>query len=643
MSALATALLALALAGLLCYRGEFGYQLTALGAAVIALHLWLLWSLQLAWHRGRAIPLGGIGAALLLWWVWLALTLYGHPVPYTGRSGFWVLGCAPLAFLALVAAPDRERLWSRGFGAVAALCTGLAGWGVWQHAVLGVQPTSIFLDANSHASLLNLVALPLAGAFVAGDGPGARRRAALLAPILALMVFSVATVQGRATSGALLLGTVLVFAAGARERFQGRPLRWLALASVFAGAFVVAELGPSHGRAESALKRVAKDVSRPDGFLADRRLLWTTSYAMLRDAPWRGAGLGTFHYHFAPRRAYADLSSGTHAHNDYLEIGFEAGAPGLALTLLVGLAALVGFARLQLPGRAPGETRLEAASLLAGLVAVAAHSVFNFNFYQPGIMLCLGLVLGRLQTLVASAGHGGVRMGAAPLAVVWASTLVVVVLAARLGAAAGLMQLATGRGEASSERTDALLERALGFAPEAEAPLFARAYWCLLRSQAQRSAPLDEQRALLARGLDLVERTRRANPFRLDTLQLRSTFVALDPDLPYWRKQEIWIETQRRMLELDPRSLQARLQLVGLLASAGREDEARRVLEEGSAYAHGYGEGDLQYRTALARARLEAGDLDGAAAAASEVDEILFQSGHPPGFLERLQRQLQVE
>lgn len=153
---------------------------------------------------------------------------------------------------------------------------------------------------------------------------------------------------------------------------------------------------------------------------AGRVQLWRTALAILADHPWTGIGVGAFGDLF---RVYQDFLDDTmtssHAHNDYLQLLVELGAPVGALLLTAVWAYWWRTAcRLARARRREGrETAAEAAAelrrlpavgALAGVAAFLCHAWVEFNWQVPANALYFVLLLVLMR--VDAAGEGTTAM-----------------------------------------------------------------------------------------------------------------------------------------------------------------------------------------------------------------------------------------
>ncbi|MFP5345376.1 MAG: hypothetical protein ACLGGU_07100, partial [Gammaproteobacteria bacterium] len=140
---------------------------------------------------GARIPNTAISLSLVLLWTWLGVSLLWHPVPQVGFNYFWIVGTLPLAFLIYTAAVDQDALWRRTAPAIFITGLALALWAIYQWGLVGEAPRSVFLDINSHAAFLNLIALP-ASAYFLLQPADQRWHLRLLGAVLFVLFFAIA-------------------------------------------------------------------------------------------------------------------------------------------------------------------------------------------------------------------------------------------------------------------------------------------------------------------------------------------------------------------------------------------------------------------------------------------------------------------
>ncbi|MBV8881350.1 MAG: tetratricopeptide repeat protein [Planctomycetaceae bacterium] len=126
---------------------------------------------------------------------------------------------------------------------------------------------------------------------------------------------------------------------------------------------------------------------------ADQRwTIFTTTAAAALHQPVLGFGWGTHPraYHpFQPPSLFGQIH---HAHSEYVNIFFEAGAVGLAVCLAAMGVWFVRVWRAQRP--LPGPDRLPVTAALAAAAVVLLHSFVDFDLRMPAIGIAWGALLG---------------------------------------------------------------------------------------------------------------------------------------------------------------------------------------------------------------------------------------------------------
>jgi tetratricopeptide (TPR) repeat protein/O-antigen ligase len=135
--------------------------------------------------------------------------------------------------------------------------------------------------------------------------------------------------------------------------------------------------------------------------------LWRNAFALVKEFPAFGSGLGTFEYVFLRYRP-AELPQDRqafHAHNDYLELLIEMGFPGL----LIVLWAILRFFSYALKGYFQHRDPVLTSLVLGGLTSCTAmliHSFFDFNLQIPANALLFFIVLALTTATVQLMNRG---------------------------------------------------------------------------------------------------------------------------------------------------------------------------------------------------------------------------------------------
>ena len=564
---------------------------------------------------GFRIPRSALAIFVTLYWGWLALTLLWSPVPNYSKVTFWWLGSLPLVFWLYTLGAEKERLWRTVAIPVLALAVVMAGHGVYQFGVHQWEPKSVFLDINSYAAFIALVALPAAGYFliVANNDGKSRRSALALGLVVFVLTFAIAITGGRGVALSCLVALVVLLVV-AFKKVGYRPVA--VLTGIVAVAAVIGNLG-AQGRTVDRLVTVLDPAKA--GF--ERFLIWDSAWQMLKQAPWFGSGLGTFSLLFPPFQKPQDSSAGFMVHNDYLQLWLEAGLPALLLLVAIFLAASLMFVRSVRNPSMPSRRLIEITGLFCGLLVIAMHSFVNFNMYLLPTLIVTGLVLARFHWLVQEGGTAQVfifnpdRYISPPIfrfiagAVLLMPVLYFLALALSTSYAKEGVALARA---AKFDEADGALARAHRLAPDSDMVLVSRAD--LYRHVISAAPPTAKRarRELFDSAVIDLDKAERLNPFRPDVAFVRARLYRQNPGLagPTW--QEKTFRAYERAIALQPRFYTARLEYALFLLQLTQGGRAREVLERGVDFPYVGHERLLPYYELTMQLRRAAGDSKGA-------------------------------
>lgn len=192
------------------------------------------------------------------------------------------------------------------------------------------------------------------------------------------------------------------------KRFGAFLVRTGAIAAIVAAMiggilWLGAERVTSRFVSEQEPVQLTADSSASLNIVDNRTKLWLSSWALFRDKPWTGAGLGAFETAFP---AY-DLEYNTglitsQTHNDYLQVLTDGGLIGgaIALWFLLTLIMVIGSGvRIHEP-----MMNLYALGCGAAIVGLLVHSLFDFNLQLPShalLFITFSAIAGQLCELAA--------------------------------------------------------------------------------------------------------------------------------------------------------------------------------------------------------------------------------------------------
>lgn len=264
-----------------------------------------------------------------------------------------------------------------------------------------------FTDPSSAGVGVALLVAPLLAA--ASTGPALVRIAAgagvpLLVSLLA-DAGSRAGFVGTLTATALFVLFALTrLAAGERPGARRRLASTVGgLAILSALAFAAALSWPGRGTVRSALlQRLAAPFEReptPSERTGNRLLLYEGAFAVFREHPVAGIGLGAFRSEFpnvARNVLLRPVRTTDHPPSLYLGTLAESGLAGGALLLLLSLASLRGIARAFTLSETEPEEALRAAGAAASLTGLFVVFLFGSHLVYPEIAALAGLLTARL-------------------------------------------------------------------------------------------------------------------------------------------------------------------------------------------------------------------------------------------------------
>lgn len=260
------------------------------------------------------------------------------------------------------------------------------------------SPVGFFANTN-HLATLVLCSLPLtavlAARSISGRSGGRARRSSgmitsvAVAAFLAVGIGIIGSLAGYGLFFPAAMGSLLIY----KRASMGRvPTKWLAaLAALFVMFLALALAGPLNEQALSK-KLDANPSSRK--VIAERTIEAASDFMPL------GSGLGTFQNIYRtyddPNRI--DREYVNHAHNDYVEVALELGAPGLLLLLLF----LAWWGRRTLRawrGDFEGASLARAGSVAIGVVLL--HSLVDYPIRTAAIAALFAVACAFLVPYVA--------------------------------------------------------------------------------------------------------------------------------------------------------------------------------------------------------------------------------------------------
>jgi O-antigen ligase len=357
-----------------------------------------------ALHAPRAsessVCVAAIAALLLLPIVQILLRT--TVAPAKTETAFLHIAAGACAFwLAFRSEPD-EHAWAALLRTMAVVLGVYCLFAVAQsfltpNSILGASipvnagPMGTFINRDDFAGFIELL-LPLVMMLLVQSRHDVR---ALIGWSAVVALAAASVVLGGSRAGSVLVGLELLWLAWAwraagRSKSRSRSRGWVVPTVV--GVFLAAATGSvGFQRLQARFHTTTVDA-------AARRNLALSSFAVFRDRPLAGTGLGTWKSVYPPFARFHDEYIYDHAHDDYAEWLAESGVAGVVLfTLLVLVLARQFWRNYHNAGlRRQFESGGPRLALAVGIVALLAHATVDFVFHIPSLMLCFSATLGLL-------------------------------------------------------------------------------------------------------------------------------------------------------------------------------------------------------------------------------------------------------
>jgi O-antigen ligase len=385
----------------------------------------MVWGIVVWWPRlqdGLPWPRGFLPVFMLLWLLWLGLSLFWSGSPYTSWFYFWVLGSLPLVFLisVMIPAPVAEQAWTWFWRGILLSAWILSGMALWQYyhglgqggGSFGLRPYGPLLDTNSFAAWLNLMFFPILAAYFVHDEQRNTRFGSLqlsfvgLFYLATLAVILLAFFSTNSRGGLLSWVCTMPFVFWGFGRRPGGKRRIAVIMALALISFLL--LG--YPQQYDLLGHLAPGFITHNLSTVARGLMWVATWHMFLSHPWLGTGIGSYFLNYPAYRLPGELASaGTYDHNDFLEYLAEGGL--INLGFLLGFAGTLMYALYRLLHRAgrtlqiSDERRLQALGLVMGVFAVTGHALGNFIFYNLPLSLLAGLFLARAWRIYGVQGE----------------------------------------------------------------------------------------------------------------------------------------------------------------------------------------------------------------------------------------------
>lgn len=306
----------------------------------------------------------------------------------------------PCLAIAVAAQYLSRRSLLQLLGVVAVVATVEAVVGLLQLGLRGAlvldyaghqRASGTFVNKNHFATLLAmsipLLVLRTTGQFTffAPAGKANDIARALWGAALAFVAAALMASMSRAgVVAGVVAGSLALLLAWQRKQLSSRPV-------IVVGAFLALSAGVLV--VYTGLGKVVTSMlggAFSDGWSSRSQMAIHTWHGIVEMFP-LGAGLGSYNIAFQRFQTEALAGYVEYAHNDYLQLLFETGVVGIAVLVLIGVAAWRSFFTAR-QGTYPGARVAPAFACLLGALAFAIHAGFDFPAHIPGLAICVTLL-----------------------------------------------------------------------------------------------------------------------------------------------------------------------------------------------------------------------------------------------------------
>lgn len=571
-------------------------------------------------QKGWSVPKNPVIIMILLYWLYLMLSLSWSTTFYISLMFCFLLSILPALFLTFILSPNPQKWVDVHTPLVGLIAVGFSIWLIIQftfyYDIYGPRVHHPMLNPNNMAGLLNLFLLPAAGYFFAAE----TRRHQILSFLAVFLIFTglVLTIsRGGWISAGISFAVLAAFACWSRA-FPWKKLLVLAVTGVGV-LFMVNLYGEtvlSSAGGVVNIERLAANVNS----VYNRFDLWKSTWEMVKDSPWLGTGLASFYFYFPAYRRHTDLSDGFFAHMDPLQWWAEMGILAPVLFYGVLIAILLRTIKALRAGGSDYNTRLKIMAPFCGMLALVGHTHITFHMYMPAILIPMACLLaywymateraiGDADKRILIKFEGNRRWVAYPLMGVALLFLVSWPVQTSLGIIYinKVQQNASKGNQAEAEKyleiADLVSPNSYGRYHEYEARMRLTQYW----GKADQ-LPRDVLERLYTETIHFLDEAQKRNPAYTSLWDMRArAYFAVDgilvPD-----GQERAIEILIRLLEKNPLSLDARMGLANIYKLRGEHRKAYDVLKSGMKWPRMRGVPDIQYLHLMAQLSLQLGD-----------------------------------
>ena len=580
----------------------------------------------LASYQKLRIPYNFLSFAICLFYLWMALSISWSQAPAASLYMFVWLTIFPLCFFIYsLKQPDD---WA--YLPVGILCITLifALIGISQQFITKNVPTSFFLEKNTYAGMLNLIAQPTTAWFIISVKKRRKNLSIFLGAALFILFFAIFETGSRGAAISFAFGLTFIVFTCWRYVEKSSLLKVLIILIV---AVLLADV-----RTDSMGYNMGDRLGQlnvRDNFFSARMPLWESGWQIIKTAPIIGTGIGTFFIVSRAVRQPNDLSSGNYLHNDYLQFWLETGFIGLSLLVFIMVAVSMLSIRLLRNKSLQRIDRLEITGLLAGLAAVALHTFVDFNFYIVAILMVMGFMCARIQEISGHYFSGLIRdfipahKVSKKIFMLVAAVFPFIILSYSLPIALGdyYWYKANEYFENSQiEKAELTLEKAASWNPGSIGIRFQQfSFYRNILQIIKSNTLLGDRKVLLANALMALSKIEDITPLAGIVHEGRGHLLIENTDIAAGDWEGKAINEFEKALQLQPRLYRSRVALARLLEQRGELNEAVLLMNDGIRYDYNdYLTGLDEFYEYAVKLNLMSGDTTKAREIQIELDEV---------------------
>ncbi|WP_126452070.1 O-antigen ligase family protein [Sulfuriflexus mobilis] len=554
---------------------------------------------------------------LFLFWVWFLLSVNWSESPHISRHNVFILSLLPASFFVYQFAKINDAGWRNISLFLIFIACALSIHAIYQQYALGLSPSSVFINRNSLAALLNIIILLTCSRYlIAINSQKINLSTLLLAATILLMTFVSGLSKSRGASLSLLIALAILLFLAAKPSNR-KHIMFLALV-------VPITLFISDIFSDAKLFSRLSSMTDIESSGANRFVIWQQAWEMIKDHPILGIGPGMFWLIYPQYRLASDSSGGYFVHNDYMQMWLESGLPGLLLFLLILITIGVSFIKFALnkPDRLT-----EAAGIFCAILAVSMHSLFTFNFFITAHIIITGLFIGRLNELLSNDNKVPISLHRAVKPIIYkiilsAAFLSLSLILFKMWQSNEYQRVANAFIEkndyASAEQN--LLKAESLHANDALLLTHANIIYTVLSSYPK--SEIQSRKLLFNKALSLLVASENLNHYRSIIYELRAWLYAKNPDLGPANSADLAILNFKKCLSLDARQYRIRYAYALSLLRRDESEKALNILNAGIAeyYPH-EGKHFVPYLELTLRQRFMHNDFNGAMEIAKMIHE----------------------